>query len=72
MQRITIPRAEYQKILKQAQAYQKLASSFFSTNLKNPIDDVVEDFEKTGIYSKGFLDDLRSGLGKSSYSKPKK
>jgi hypothetical protein len=71
MQTITIPKTQYQQILQQAKAYQKLASSFFADKLKNSVDDVVNDFEKIGIYSKEFLEDLQSGLEKSSYLKSK-
>ena len=71
MKTITIPKTQYQQILQQAKAYQKLANSFFATKLKYHVNDVVSDFAQTGIYSKEFLQDLQSGLEKSSYFKPK-
>jgi len=71
MVKVTIPKEEYQKLQQQSQAYQKLAARLFESIIKDPIRDVVQDFKDTGLYSKGFLADLETGLRKSSYAKLK-
>ena len=40
-----------------------------SIPLKNPADEVVENFKATDLYAEEFLTDLEDGLRKSSYSK---
>lgn len=72
METITITKKEYRKLRSQAKAYEKLAKGFFENVVKDPIDEVVSDFKKTGIYSDEFLDDLGSGLRKSTYAKSRK
>ncbi len=72
METITISKKEYKKLLSQAKAYEKLAKGFFENVVKDPIDEVVSDFKKTKLYSNEFLDDLESGLRKSTYLKQKK
>jgi hypothetical protein len=62
MTTVTIPKAKYQLILRQANAYRKLASSFASQIIETPIQVVVDNFNATGKYSKAFLDDLEEGL----------
>jgi len=37
--------------------------------IKDPIEEVINDFRKTNLYTKGFLADLEDGLKKSSYAK---
>jgi len=69
MNTVTIPKKEYQKLKSQASAYRKMAKSLFSAVVKDPISEVAEDFKVTGLYSKGFLKDLETGLRKSSYLK---
>ena len=54
---------------KQAEGYQKLASRLFESVIKDPIQEVVEDFRGTGLYTEAFLKDLEDGLQKSSYNK---
>ncbi len=71
MDTVTISKKEYKKLVSQAKAYQKLAKGFFENVIKDPIDDVVLDFKKTGKYSSGFLEDLENGLRKSTYVKSK-
>ena len=71
MAKVTIPKEEYQKLQKQARAYQKLAARLFESIIKDPIREVVRDFRDTGLYSKDFLADLEAGLRKSSYAKSK-
>lgn len=69
MNKVTISKTEYLKLQKQAESYRKLASRVFEYMIKDSVVDVVEDFKKTGLYTAGFLKDLKSGLGKSSYGK---
>lgn len=69
METVTISKKEYKKLRSQAKAYEKLAKGFFENIVKDPIDEVVKDFRKTGQYSDEFLDDLGSGLRKSTYAK---
>jgi hypothetical protein len=66
---IVISKKEYQKLQKQAKAFQKLAGRLFETVLADSVETVVDDFRKTNLYSEGFLSDLESGLKKSSYAK---
>lgn len=69
MSYVTIPKTEYQQLKKQAHTLRKFYARFFDFALKNPVDDVVTDFNATGLYTKGFLRDLDAGLRKSSYAK---
>lgn len=64
---ITLPKTEYQRLKLQAKAYQKIMGKFFELAVKDPLWQIVDDFRKTNIYTKGFLEDLESGLKKSSY-----
>ena len=66
---VNIPRKEYQKLKQQARAYQQLAGVMFSSAVKNSIEDVVDDFRNTKLYSEEFLTDLKSGLKRSNYQK---
>ncbi len=72
METITISKKEYKKLLSQSKAYEKLAKDFFESVVKDPVDEVVSDFKKTNLYTNEFLEDLESGLRKSSYIKTKK
>ena len=69
MARITLPETEYKQLKRQADAYKKMAAKLFELTIKDPIEDVAEDFRKTKLYSVEFLKDLKSGLRKSSYVK---
>jgi hypothetical protein len=69
MSTITISKKEYAKLKSQALAYRKMAKSLFSAVVKDPISEVVGDFQATGLYNKYFLKDLEVGLRKSSYLK---
>lgn len=64
-----IPKTEYEKLKKQATAYRKFAERFFGLLIKDPIEEVVEDFRRTDLYTEKFLKDLETGLKKSSYTK---
>jgi hypothetical protein len=44
-------------------------AKFFELVVKDPVEEVVEDFRKTNLYSEKFLKDLEAGLKKSSYAK---
>ncbi|MBK5286528.1 MAG: hypothetical protein JJE25_14105 [Bacteroidia bacterium] len=65
---MTISKAEYRKLQRQAKAYQKLMSQMFESALSGSVDAVVEDFRNTDLYSEAFLKDLKEGLQKSSYA----
>lgn len=69
MAKVTISKTEYEHLKKQATAYRKFAAKFFESMIKDPIEEVVNDFSETDLYSKEFLKDLESGLRKSSYIK---
>lgn len=69
MATVTISKREYAKLRQREEAYKKLTARFFELALKDPISDIVEDFRKTGLYTKEFLGDLEDGLRKSSYAK---
>ncbi|MEK7102659.1 MAG: hypothetical protein AAB912_03460 [Patescibacteria group bacterium] len=69
MSTVTLPKTEYVRLQRQAQAYRKTAARFFELFLRDPIKEVVEDFQKTNLYTSAFLKDLESGLRKSSYTK---
>ncbi len=66
MSTITIPKPEYEILRKRAQAYEELAGVFFQKIKSEPVNEIVEDFKKTGLYSQPFLRDLKEGLEKSS------
>ncbi len=66
---VTISKVELIRLKKQAQAYRALAASVFRFAVKDPIKEVVKDFEDTDLYTDGFIKDLESGLRQSSYSK---
>ena len=72
MKTIMVSKEEYQKLKQQAKAYQKLTGQLFRSVLRDPVQEVVEDFRKTNLYEKGFLEDLGNGLRESSYMKTKK
>lgn len=69
MAKVTLPKTEYESLKRQADAYRKFAEKFFELIVKDPIEELVEDFRKTNLYTKEFLRDLESGLRKSSYAK---
>lgn len=69
MNTVTISKKEYGQLKSQALAYRKMARSLFSAVVKDPISEVVGDFNSTGLYEADFLKDLETGLRKSSYLK---
>ncbi len=72
MANITISKEEYQNLKQQAKAYQKLSGSLFESIIRDHVEEVVEDFRRTNIYTDGFLRDLENGLRKSSYARATK
>lgn len=62
MSTVTIPKTEYQSLIRQANAYRKIASGFATQVIETPITQVVENFRTTKKYSKEFLTDLEDGL----------
>lgn len=69
MAKVTIPKTEYEQLKQQAEAYRRFVVQLFELVIKSPVEEVVEDFRKTGLYTEEFLRDLESGLRKSSYAK---
>lgn len=69
MAEITISKTEYERLKKQSAAYRRFAAKFFELIIKDPIEETVEDFRKTNLYTENFLKDLESGLRQSSYAK---
>lgn len=69
MVKVTLQKTEYDRLKRQASAYRRFAEKFFELMVKDPIEEVVEDFRKTNLYTENFLKDLESGLRQSSYAK---
>jgi len=69
MERVTIPKIEYNRLKRESRVYRHFAAHFFQAAIGDPIDAVIKDFRNTAIYSGEFLQDLEDGLRKSSYSK---
>ncbi|NQU77869.1 hypothetical protein HQ544_04195 [Candidatus Falkowbacteria bacterium] len=69
MSKVTLPKTKYEQLKRQAEAYQGFASKFFEFAIRGSVEEVVEDFQDSGLYTKEFLEDLESGLSQSSYSK---
>jgi hypothetical protein len=68
MEKITIPKEKYERLLLIEEAYTKLFKVMLDSYNANLIEPVVKDFEDTGIYSEEFIKDLREGLQKSTYA----
>ncbi|MBI5306306.1 hypothetical protein HZB04_01850 [Candidatus Wolfebacteria bacterium] len=66
---ITISKTEYSKLKRQSDAYKKLSSRLFEFIVKDPIEEIINDFQKTNLYTKEFLSDLEDGLKRSSYAR---
>ena len=69
MSTVTISKIKYQKLRRHAEAYKRLSSRLFEFAIRDPIEEVVNDFKKTNLYTKEFLKDLEDGLRDSSYGK---
>ncbi len=72
MSNVTLSKAEYRKLKQQADAYKKITKRIFESVIRAPLEEVVEDFRQTELYTDDFLEDLEEGLSKSSYAKTKK
>ena len=59
---VTISKTEYQSLVRQANAYRKIASGFATQVIETPVTQVVQNFQATKKYSKEFLADLEGGL----------
>lgn len=69
MNKVAIPKNEYKTLRRQANAYKKLMGKLFEEVIRDPVKEVVEDFRRTDLYAKEFLQDLEDGLRKSSYAR---
>jgi predicted transcriptional regulator len=72
MSNVTLSKAEYRKLKQQADAYKKITKRIFESVIRAPLEEVIEDFRQTKLYTDDFLEDLEEGLSKSSYAKTKK
>ena len=66
---VTISKVKYEQLKRQAEAYRRFAAEFFKSAAKDPIHEVVADFQKTDRYTKEFLQDLEVGLRRASSHK---
>jgi len=66
---ITLSKTEYERLTRQAEAYRRLAQRFFEAALYGSAQEVVDDFKQTKLYTDEFINDLETGLKKSSYGK---
>ena len=62
MSMVTIPKEEYQSLIRQANAYRKIASGFAAQVIETPVAQVLENFRATKKYSNEFIADLEDGL----------
>ena len=69
MNTLTLSKNEYDLLNRQALAYKKLVSRLFEFVIKDSEENLVNDFRQTNLYSEDFLNDLKSGIHKSSYFK---
>ena len=67
METITIPKEEYIQLKRIADAYKQIAGNVFQNINQDSIDDIINDFKDTDLYSEEFIDDLKNGLENSSY-----
>lgn len=68
MEKVTIPKERFERLLLIEEAYTKLSKIVLDSYTENLIAPIIKDFEDTGLYSKEFINDLREGLSKSTYS----
>lgn len=66
---VIISRQDYLNLKQEAEAYRSMVAKVFELPLRDPVEEVVADFQATGLYTDEFLADLEDGLHKSSYSK---
>ena len=75
MNKVTIPKKEYDKLLETKVRYEYIKRAFSSRDdlfasppTKNP-SIVVNAFKKTGLYNKHFLASLEKGLKRSAFAR---
>ena len=66
MSSVTIPKQEYQRLKRQSDAYRAVAAGRFAYIVRDDVETIMKDFEKTNLYSKKFLANLEKGLRRSS------
>lgn len=69
MSTVTIPKQEYKNLKRQSDAYRAIVAGRFEYVVRDSVETVMKDFEKTGLYNKRFLTDLEKGLRRSSVYK---
>lgn len=73
MDTITIPKKQYKSLIERALRYDYLAGivrakeNIFSPPPTKNIDEVINSFKATKLYSPAFLASLRKGLERSNY-----
>ena len=72
MDTIVIPKTEYRRLRREADAYKKIAGGLNALILHDSVSEAVDDFKKTGLYTDEFISDLETGLRRSSYARAKK
>ncbi|MEK7098982.1 MAG: hypothetical protein AAB916_00505 [Patescibacteria group bacterium] len=72
MDTIVIPKTEYRRLRREADAYKKMAGDLNALILHDSVSEAVDDFKKTGLYTDEFINDLETGLRRSSYARAKK
>lgn len=71
MDKVAIPKTAYRQLRRQADAYKKIAGSMHKLLLHDSVNELADDFRKTGLYTEEFVGDLERGLRRSSYGKTK-
>lgn len=73
MQTVTISKKEYEELIEKKRRYEYLyqiiESDIFSPPPTKDINEIINDFKKTGIYNQKFISSLEKGLKRSSYFK---
>ncbi len=73
MVEVTIPKKEYQKLLDRAFRFeylkQVLREDIFSPPPSRDTKEIIKEFQKTGRYTKKFIESLARGLKRSPYFK---
>lgn len=71
MATITVQQDEYEQLKRQAAAYKQLVARFFESVTEGSVEEIIQDFRKSGEYTDEFLTDLEAGLKKSSLAHKK-
>ncbi len=70
MATITIPKTEYQQLLKKALRYeylrQTMEEDIFTSPPVRDVEKILQEFKETNLYSQKFLNSLKRGLKRSS------